>query len=217
MRTRVIIIFVALLVAAGAGARADRYEEVPTRSPLMTLPMQIGEWRGVQQPGFTKEILDVLRVDDYLTRVYRGPERASAGLYIGFWKSQRQGDTIHSPLNCLPGAGWEPVSHAILQFADPRNPASPNLAVNRYVIQKGIDRQLVLYWYQSHGRIVASEYWGKFYLVADAVRMNRTDGAIVRVIAPITGETPEAEQQAERNALRFVKVLFPQLDGLLPL
>jgi EpsI family protein len=84
------------------------------------------------------------------------------------------------------------------------------------VIQKGLDRQLVLYWYQSHGRVVASEYWSKFYLVTDAVRLNRTDGAIVRVIAPIAGDAADAEMQAERTARRFAQALFPHLEAFLP-
>ena len=217
MLKRVVVIVVALVIAAAVAARADRYETIVPRKSLAELPMQIGEWRGVPQPALTKAVLDVLRADDYLMRSYFAPDRAVAGLYIGFWNSQRQGETIHSPLNCLPGGGWEPVSRSILRFADPRNPAGAELAVNRYVIQKGLDRQVVLYWYQSHGRIVASEYWSKFYLVADAVRMNRTDGAIVRVITPIAGDTAEAEQLAERAALRFVRAMFPQLDDFLPI
>jgi EpsI family protein len=164
-------------------------------------------------------VLAVLGVDDYLTRVYFNADRTEgAGLYIGFYQSQRQGDTMHSPLNCLPGAGWEPLSQSrlIVNVAgDKSRSTSRDIEVNRYVIRKGLDRQLVLYWYQAHDRIVASEYWGKFYLVADAVRMNRTDGALVRVIVPIApGETSEA--RAEDTAVRFVKSMFPLLSDYLP-
>jgi len=211
MRTRVLILFGCLLAAAGTVARADRYEEVAPRQPLSQLPMQIGDWTGVQQPPLSKAVLDVLRADDYLTRAYYAADKAVVGLYVGFWQSQRQGDTIHSPLNCLPGAGWEPVSRTTLPL-----PGSGHQTINRYVIQKGLERQLVLYWYQSHGRLVASEYWSKFYLIRDAVRLNRTDGAIVRVIAPIAGTSLEAEQHAERTALRFVDVLLPALGTFLP-
>ena len=86
--------------------------------------------------------------------------------------------------------------------------------MNRYLIQKGVDRQLVLYWYQSHGRVVASEYWAKYYLIRDAVRLNRTDGALVRVIAPIVGDA--GETRAEMLAVGFVKDLFPNLAAYLP-
>ncbi len=95
-------------------------------------------------------------------------------------------------------------------------PGTPaQIGVNRYIIQKGLDRQLVLYWYQAHGRVVASEYWGKFYLIADAVRLNRTDAALVRVIVPIVGD--QGEQRAETLGVRFVQTLFPALINFLPL
>ena len=151
--------------------------------------MQLGDWTSVQEPPLTKRELEVLGVSDYVTRAYFAPQRTGVGLYIGYWQSQRQGSSIHSPQNCLPGAGWEPVSQSIISFADPRTPDTPYQA-NRYVVQKGNDRILVLYWFQSHGRIVASEYWSKFYLVTDAMRLDRSDGAIVRLTAPIAGSGP---------------------------
>jgi EpsI family protein len=216
MRIRVGILLVGLIVAAAAVTRADRREGSPNRSSFTVFPTQIGDWRGKDQAPLTKEVLAVLGASDYLTRVYQTPDRAVIGLYIGYWNSQRQGDTIHSPLNCLPGAGWQPVDHGIVQLTSQAEAGAGSGRINRYIIQKGLDRQLVLYWYQSHGRIVASEYWGKFYLVADAVRLNRTDGSIVRVIAPIDGNTREAEDRAQAVALRFVQVLRPQLGGFIP-
>jgi EpsI family protein len=217
MQTRVVILFAALLAAAGVVAKADRYEETPPRAAFSTFPMQLAEWAGIEQPPLSKEVLDVLRADDYLMRAYYTPAHGSVGLYVGFWKSQRQGDTIHSPLNCLPGAGWEPVSQTTVKLADLTGVQRPGATVNRIVIQKGLDRQLVFYWYQSHGRIVGREYWSKYYLVKDAVQLNRTDGAIVRVIAPIAHDSQAAEQQAERVASDFIKLLLAQLDGFLPL
>jgi len=216
MQTRVIVVVAVLLASAGLVARANRSELTPPRAPLESLPMQIGEWRGRALPPLSRSVLDVLRADDYLNRLYLAPDQSMVDLYIGFWKSQRQGDAVHSPLNCLPGSGWEPLSRTTMRLTDRDDPAAGDPIVNRYVIQKGLDRQLVLYWYQSHGRIVASEYWSKFYLVADAVRMSRTDGAIVRVIAPIAGETADAEMRAEQTARRFAQALFPHLDAFLP-
>ena len=209
------LVFVVLLAAAAAAVRADRSEETPLRMSFFLFPMQLGEWRGFSQP-LSDEVLQVLGVDDYLSRAYVTRDRSVIGLYIGYWQSQKQGDTMHSPQNCLPGSGWEPVSQAMLPIPDPRNPAGPALKINRYVIKKGLDRQLVLYWYQSHGRVIGSEYWSKIYLVADAVRLNRTDAAIVRVIAPIAGEAADAESAAERQALGFVNLLLPQLSTFLP-
>ena len=141
----------------------------------------------------------------------RTPGRA-VGLYVGYYGSQQQGDSIHSPLNCLPGSGWEPVSKGALTVTAGGRP----ITVNRYVIRKGVDRVLVLYWYQSHGRVVADEYASRAYMVWDAMRTHRTDAALVRVIVPIIeGEAPE--QEAEREGVSFVQSMFPLLENYLPM
>jgi EpsI family protein len=213
---RSVVLFACLLLAAVAVTRADRFEKPPARATLADFPMQVGVWRGVVLPPFAPSVLAVLGLNDYLTRNYIAPDRTGVNLYIGYWESQRQGDTIHSPLNCLPGAGWEPLSQTIISVPDSRSPAGGSIPVNRVVVQQGLDRQLVLYWYQSHGRIIASEYASRFHLVVDAVRLNRTDGAIVRIVSPIGGDSPEAEQRAQDAAFRFIGVLLPALDPYLP-
>ncbi len=209
--TRAVVLFACLLLAAVAVGRADRFEVPPRRVTLADFPMQVGGWRGTVLPPFTPSALAVLGLNDYLTRDYVLTNRTGVNLYIGYWDSQRQGDTIHSPLNCLPGAGWEPLSQTIVSVPDARSPIGGTVPVNRVVVQKGLDRQLVLYWYQSHGRIIASEYASRFHLVVDAVRLNRTDGAIVRIVVPIDGDSPEAEQQAQNAGFRFISVLLPEL------
>jgi len=216
MRTRVVIVTICLLAAAIAVARADRSEDTPLRMSFSLFPMQLGEWQGIQRPPFDDKVLKVLGLDDYLTRLYRGPNRTSADLYVGYWKSQRQGDTMHSPQNCLPGSGWEPVSQSSLTLPDPRAPGAKPLTVNRIVIERGLDRQLVLYWYQGRGRVIGSEYWSKFYLVLDAARYNRTDAALVRIVVPIAGSTPEAEAAAQTGAVAFANELLPALSKFLP-
>ena len=137
----------------------------------------------------------------------------------GEGQTQRQGDTIHSPLNCLPGSGWEPVSKRALDIdvseAAPAASASRRITINRYVVQNGLNREMVLYWYQSHGRVVASEYFNKFFLVADAIRIHRTDAALVRVIVHIPDDRG-GEAEAEGEGVRFVKSLFPILGAFVP-
>jgi len=157
--------------------------------------------------------LAILGVDDYINRVYYSSELFPASLYVGFYKSQREGDTIHSPLNCLPGAGWNPVKNSHIQISANDN---SSIEINRIVILKGMDKQVVLYWYQSHGRVIASEYWGKIYTVLDALRTNRTDAALVRVICPVAGTEAQAEEFAEKRAVDFVKAIFPLLGNFLP-
>ena len=216
MTARVIVLLVLLVAASGLVARADRQENVPLRKSFAAFPTAIGSWTGARQPPLDDEIVAILGVDDYVTRVYRQPGGPGVGLYVGYWESQRQGDSIHSPQNCLPGAGWAPVSRTELRIPRPDAAPGEDAVVNRYVIQKGLDRQLVLYWYQSHGRIIASEYWGKIALVTDAVRLNRTDAAVIRVMTPIVDGGAEAELAAEQSATTFVSGLLPLLDEFLP-
>ena len=200
MQKRIAIVLICLVAAAVVVLRADRHLDMPLAAPLSTFPMRIGDWTGRPQPPLSREVEEVLGADDYLTRAYFDAHGRGLGLFVGYWASQRQGDTMHSPLNCLPGAGWEPVERGYLSLPDPRNPAGLDLTVNRIVIQKGLERQLVLYWYQSHGRVVASEYWGKFYLMADAMRLNRTDGAIVRLVVPLGPDDQIATTTSEEAA-----------------
>jgi EpsI family protein len=160
-------------------------------------------------------VLKVLGADDYLTRFYRGA-KGPVGFYIGYYESQRQGDSMHSPLNCLPGAGWQPLdkSYLPIQVTD-ANGVQSDITVNRYVIEKGLEQQVVLYWYQSHSRVIANEYRSKIFMVYDAARLNRSDAALVRVTSPkLAGDEPLAD--AEARAVEFVKTVFPTLGRFLP-
>lgn len=216
MLRQAIFLFVLFVVGAVGIARAQRVEAVPIRQPFSAFPQRLDEWRGRDDARLTEKELTILGADDYLLRSYFASTTA-ASVYIGYWSSQKRGDTVHSPLNCLPGSGWQPSSKRplIVPVHDSRGNAA-DIQVNRIVIQKGLDKQLVLYWYQSHGRVIDSEYWGKFYLVADAVRLGRSDTAIVRVITPIPRDTVDSEATAERTATEFVQKLFPTLDGFIP-
>jgi EpsI family protein len=216
MLNRAIVLFVTLLCGAVAVVRANRPEHAPPRVSFAQFPSILGDWTGQELPPMEPRILAILGVDDYMNRAYFRTDRVAAGLYIGYYKSQRQGDAIHSPQNCLPGAGWEPLVTGILTIPTATPDGPTNISVNRYVIQKGVDRQIVLYWYQSHGRVVASEYWSKFFLVRDAVRLNRTDAALVRVIVPIPSGPDDGEVRAEGQAVDLVKQIFPLLPKYLP-
>ena len=215
MLARTAVLIVLLLGTSGYATYASRPEPEIAREPLSLLPMQLARWSGQRAPEFDDRTMAVLGVDDYITRVYQAAD-GPVGLYIGYYRSQRQGDTIHSPMNCLPGAGWQPVKTGRLTLpVAGGDGAAREIEVNRFVIQKGEDRQVVLYWYQSHGRVIASEYWGKVFLVTDAVRLNRTDAALVRVISPIArGEA--SETAAEGRAAAFAQAMFPLLGRHLP-
>jgi EpsI family protein len=184
-------------------------EAIPKSEPVKSFPIQVGNWTG-QDQRIDNETLSVLGPGDFLSRLYRQVGQPDVGFFLGYFPSQATGDTIHSPKNCLPGSGWTPLASS--RIIIPVDEGS--ITANRYIIQKGSDRQLVIYWYQAHGRTVASEYWAKFYLVADAIRMNRTDGALIRIITPIVyGD----QQGAELRAVHFAQQIVPGLSRYVPL
>jgi EpsI family protein len=203
----------ALLLAGTAALLEARNqaEVLPPHSDLPNFPLHVGDWAGVDAP-LSPGILRALGPGEFLSRVYqRNATEPYVSLFIAFFPSQRQGDTIHSPRNCLPGSGWTPIEagRIPLSVAGPRT-----VEVNRYVIAKGMDRDMVLYWYQAHGRVTASEYWAKIFLVTDAVRENRSDGSMIRVITPILDG--ENELSAQDRALQFTSQLVPTLSSYIP-
>ena len=218
MLVRLLVLSLCFVSASGYMLRASKPEPVLARQSLASLPMKIGSWQGRQRADFNEKTLKVLGVEDYLTRYYIGPGQNMVDLYIGFYRSQRQGDTMHSPLNCLPGAGWNPVEKKyVVVPVDSGDASKPrSIEINSIMIQKGVDRQVVLYWYQSHGRVVASEYWGKIFTVLDAIRFNRTDAAMVRVISPVSSMDEQAVVSAEEQGIEFVRALYPLLGRFLP-
>ena len=213
MTARLLILSACFLTTAAYARHAMRPEELPPREPLQALTNQVGRWEGREAPKFSDDVLAVLGADDLLNRYYRSGREPAVSLYVGYYRSQREGDTIHSPMNCLPGAGWLPIAND--RAAIPIPGRDVPIVVNRIVIRKGSERQVVLYWYQSHGRVVASEYWSKAYMVYDAVRSHRSDAALVRVISPVLS-SEEGTAAAEQRVTEFVQALFPHLEAHLP-
>jgi EpsI family protein len=204
---------VALLLTATAFVleARDRKEALPGHEELSSFPIQVKGWRG-KDLTFDPGDLEVLGPGEFLLRNYvRSTSEPLVNLYIAFFPSQRAGDTIHSPKNCLPGSGWIPMEsgHISVRRAD-----GATISINRYIVANGDNRDLVLYWYQAHGRVTPSEYWAKIFLLADAIRMNRTDGALVRVITPLASSQDEAP--AQTRALEFVHQILPILDSYIP-
>jgi EpsI family protein len=186
-------------------------ERLPAREPLNSFPNQIGDWKG-QELSMSPDILAVLGPGDFLSRIYTNPTRPFIDFFLAYFPSQRAGDTIHSPKNCIPGSGWTPMESSRIAITAANGMSIP---ANRYIIQKGANRELVIYWYQAHGRAVASEYMAKYYLVADAIRMNRSDGSLVRVVTSIGNDEPPAS--AERRAVGFAQQIMPMLNRYVPL
>ncbi|MBA2503173.1 MAG: EpsI family protein [Pyrinomonadaceae bacterium] len=181
------------------------------RQELKQFPATVGEWKqyGVDT-RFDKETERVLRADDYLARDYVTADGRVANFYVGYYASQRTGATYHSPLNCLPGSGWAMTDPSRLTVT-PVGGGAP-FEANRYIIQKGNSKQLLVYWYQGRGRSVASEYWGKLYTVIDSLRRRRSDGAMVRVMVPVVG----SEEAALETAKNLAAQAAPQLAAYVP-
>ncbi len=202
-----------ILIATAIFLQARTHSEVfPARHKLASFPEQISGLEGTDVE-IDSEALQVLGPGDFLLRVYRNEKTDDIplDLFIAYFPSQRAGDTIHSPKNCLPGAGWAPVQSTRVMMTSPSHAPFP---VNRYVIAKGDSRKLVLYWYWAHDRGVASEYWAKYFLVADSIRMNRSDGSLVRIGTPIVpGETVESAQQ---RLMPFADSVIPLLGQYIP-
>ncbi len=198
-----------LLVQAALLYSAIRPEAIVPGPPLAQMPKMLGNWKFLQDGVIDQESLDVLQADDILNRVYSKAGHA-AFLFVAAFRSQRSGKAPHSPKNCLPGSGWTPLNSGEMTV----DTASYGLiTVNRYVVAHGDERSLVLYWYQSRDRAIASEYKAKFWVMADAMRLNRTDTALVRVVVPIVDRD---EDGAARTAVDFVQSFYQTLRQYLP-
>jgi EpsI family protein len=211
--SRLRFVLATLLIAAAAIflQAHSRSEVFPPRLALKQFPAQLGGWTGTDV-AIDKDTLDILKPSDYLLRVYRNPqETAYIDLFIPYFRSQHAGEAPHSPQHCLPGSGWTPVENQRITLTLRSHDPFP---ANRYLIRKGDSRQLVLYWFWAHDRGVASEYWAKYYLIADSIKMNRSDAALVRVTTPMyPGETADTAQQ---RVLPFIDYLLPMLDSYIP-
>lgn len=201
-----------LVAQAAAFYGLSRAEVIPPSPPLSGLAKTLGNWTTVQEGVVEKEVQDILQADDTMTRSFVSPKfKVQAGLFIAFFRSQRNGKAPHSPKNCLPGSGWVQNEQGFTKMTI-EGRAEP-IEVNRYVVQKGDAKSLVVYWYQSRDRVVASEFSAKGYVVYDSLKSNRTDSALVRVIVPVVDNDVE---QALAAATDFIKASFTPIRRQMP-
>ncbi len=205
------VLLAALLLGGGIINAWERAGEARvSRKALKDFPSQLGPWRQVGDDlRFDEETEKVLRADDYLARNFVSNGR-TASFYVGYYATQRNGATYHSPLNCLPGSGWVMSDPAHITVT-PTGGGAP-FEANRFVVANGRDRALMIYWYQGRGRAVASEYWGKIYTVVDSVRRRRSDGAMIRVMVPLGN----SREEAEKTALEMASQAAAQLTEFVP-
>jgi len=203
-----------LLVSVTAvGLQVRTHTEVlPPREVLSSLPLNLDGWVGKDSP-IDEQTLDVLGRGEFLSRSYVSPgdTPTDADIFIAYYPSQRVSETPHSPDHCLFGSGFVPSHRELVQL-----PGSDGrlFSANRYVVSKGGERYLVLYWFQAHGRAISSQYWSKYYLVADSIRMNRSDGSLIRLMTEMRpGESPDA---AQARLWSFGSQVVPLLDRYIP-
>jgi EpsI family protein len=185
-------------------------EAVPLRKSLDSFPLEVGQWQAREGVLLELDILVVLKAKDYLMRRDQDPAGKSVWLFIAYWDSQRKGAQPHSPKNCLPGSGWEPLEASSVTI--PLSSAFAPITVNRYLIQKDQDQQIVFYWYQSQGRAIAGEVAARVEMVKNSIMRHRTDGALVRVSSPVYGNV----QDSSDRLVRYIQALYPVLGNYLP-
>jgi EpsI family protein len=209
----VLLLLLAAFTTLHLRASVDR---VPPSEPLNLVPQTMSSWTSQDVP-ISQETLDVLGDGRFLNRIYTNSTPAGrqleppVSLFIGYFPTQRTGQSIHSPQNCLPGAGWTFVSSSKIYL---QSPELKNYPVGEYVIANGNARQVVLYWYLAQGRSIANDYVAKAYMMADAIRYNRTDGALVRLVTPL--DSNESLASAQARVIKFADGLVPMLPRFIP-
>lgn len=206
------ILTLVLLVHAALFYGFSREEAPPPHRTLSEFPQAIGDWTMYREGVVEDAVQEVLQASDTLVRFYTdGSSGNIVSLFIAYFQTQRTGVNPHSPKHCLPGAGWAPTETEIMPITVPGR--SEAIKVNRYIIAKGEEKSVVLYWYQGRGRVIASEYFARAYLIADSIRYNRSDTSLVRIIVPVTNGDEDAATDA---AIDFAQASFPHFTEFLP-
>jgi EpsI family protein len=195
------ILTAGLLAATLATAKfTERRNPAALAAPLATIPSQLAGWSATNDEKLPDRVEGTLAASSYLTRRYRRG-KDELDLFIAFYEQQRAGESMHSPKHCLPGGGWE-----IWDYGSAQVPVgSQQVKINKYFIQHTGQRAVMLYWYQSRQRIVASEYLGKIFLVKDALLEGKTEGSIVRI-------TMQDQPGAVENGIQFASSLIPEVQ-----
>lgn len=210
MKTKQIVIITLILVASAFLTRmVSQSEAIQPNKPFNTFPLAISDWKG-EKDSLDERVYNILGVEDYILANYRNSKRDLVNLYVGFYQSQKEGDIIHSPKNCMPGAGWN-IAKTSQEMVEVDGQSEP-IKIIKLLLQKGGEKQIVFYWFQSRGRIISSEYMQKIWLVIDSIFKHRTDGSFVRLISPITKD----ENSTILRLKDFTKKVYPLLTEYIP-
>jgi len=192
-----------------------RHAVIPPRTTFATFPMEFGDWRCDKKGTLEPAVLENLGATDYLICDYTRAGYGAVSLYIGYHATQIREEgggagenSIHPPAHCLPGSGWDIIDSKNMVVHLPGLPQDP-ATVKRLVIAKGEQRQLVYYWYQSQGRVIAED-WKKILLVGfDRATRGRTDGSLVRFTIPIVRDDDTVAERAFRDIAPLVVANLP--------
>jgi exosortase D (VPLPA-CTERM-specific) len=171
----------------------------PSRQPLVDFPLQLGDWRG-DSAAMERQYLEALQLDDYVLADYTAPGQVPVNVYVAYYESPKKGRSSHSPKTCIPGGGWEITAFEPLRM-DRASGSGAALDVNRVVIQKGGQKQVVYYWFKQRDRWMTSEYLVKFFLFWDSLTRQRADGALVRLVSGVYGGETEAAVDARLQTM----------------
>jgi exosortase D (VPLPA-CTERM-specific) len=190
----------------------ERQEQVPPRKSFAEFSAQLGPWQG-RRTAMEAVYLEQLKLDDYVMADFRGPQSELVNLYVAWYDSQRAGQSSHSPRTCIPGGGWKMEGLEQVRVPGVNVGGSP-LKVNRATIVNGPEKQVVYYWFQQRGRVITNEYLVKWYMFRDSIGRKRTDGALVRLIAPV--KPGEGTEEADRALQDFLRTLLVDLKDYVP-
>lgn len=208
---RIVIVFLLFIITFALLQVSDSVKETPIKKGLNTFPQETGKWTLTNTRRLSNRVIKMIGVDDYIDYDYAAPDGSIVNLYVSYFNGKTGG--YHSPRNCLPGSGWNVVNIKPLKL-DINNSETGPFQVNLMIVQKGIDKQVVVYWYQNRGRIIASEYWGKIYLVLDSIFKRRKDGSFIRIMAPVYKDSiDETAGYLKEFAERVVVILREFIPG----
>ncbi|MGH1471279.1 MAG: VPLPA-CTERM-specific exosortase XrtD [Cellvibrionaceae bacterium] len=215
IRDPLIIFIVALLIVVPFSLSIDKRLEKEIDRPTFSLfPLLKGDWTG-HESNLENNIIDTLKFTDYFIAdfTYRN-SKIPLNLYVAYYNSQRSGASIHSPRSCIPGGGWRIKQIENYVIRDIPNPKGEPLKVNRAIIQNGDEKSIVYYWFQQRGRIITNEYLAKWFLFWDSLTQNRTDGALVRIVVPLSSTANEVE--IDQHIEKFLEEFNPLLHNFIP-
>ena len=179
---RIVIVALLFVITFVVLHVSESVKETPIKKRLNMFPQKTGKWTLVNTRLLSNPVIEMIGVNDYIDYDYASPDGPIVNLYVSYFNGKTGG--YHSPRNCLPGSGWNVANTKHLKL-DIHDSETGPFRVNLMIVQKGIDKQVVVYWYQNRGRIIASEYWGKIYLVLDSIFKRRRDGSFIRIMAPV--------------------------------